>query len=202
VKKLSPQLRRQARQLDATRPWLWLFDVDVNGAEHLLCVAGHEPVTYDGQTFAPYPIAIGQLTSDTEGTLAVVEAVALDYQRELSRYMRANNRFRGRPVRVRLVHAEHLLEPAAIDVTLRILNSSRQRERRTVTFRIGMSPLMDYPFPRHRYLRGRCRHIYKGPFCGYEGDMPTCDKTLTGADGCEAHDNVARYGGQPGIRRR
>jgi len=45
--------------------------------------------------------------------------------------------------------------------------------------------------------------LYKiGTECGYFGGLPTCDHTKECADGCVAHNNVLRFGAQPGIPRR
>lgn len=48
-------------------------------------------------------------------------------------------------------------------------------------------PMLDY-----------CPHIYKGPVCGYRGDLIRCGRTE--AD-CKLHDNHERFGGIPIIPR-
>lgn len=42
-----------------------------------------------------------------------------------------------------------------------------------------------------------CELAYKGPECGYTGGLPTCDKTLRGANGCQIHGNSHRFPGAP-----
>lgn len=40
-----------------------------------------------------------------------------------------------------------------------------------------------------------CILEYKGCACGYSGDLPGCDKSWDGANGCVAHGNEERFGG-------
>jgi hypothetical protein len=37
-----------------------------------------------------------------------------------------------------------------------------------------------------------CSHYYRDYFCGYDGDLPMCDKTF---DDCKLHGNVERFNG-------
>ncbi|BEE07080.1 MULTISPECIES: hypothetical protein [Aeromonas] len=60
------------------------------------------------------------------------------------------------------------------------------------------NPLMRM-FPGRTQMRDRCSFRYKSACCGYSGDLPSCDLTLTGDNGCRAHQNESRFGGAPSI---
>jgi hypothetical protein len=46
-----------------------------------------------------------------------------------------------------------------------------------------------------RVISLRCDWRYKGPQCGYTGDLPACNKRLVGVGGCEGRSNTHRFGG-------
>jgi len=201
MRELAEGLRREARQVDTAEPWVWLFEVKVNDAGDVFRLVNyHDPVTFEDATFSPFPAVAGSIKQDSEGSLPTVEVVAGNITRELSAQLELNNGFLGRDVRAFLVHLDRLADGAAFELEGQVLASSYNKE--TATFRVGMSPLMDYPIPRHRFLRSRCRWIYRSVGCGYAGALADCDKTLQEANGCEAHNNTLRFGGFPGIRRR
>lgn len=46
-------------------------------------------------------------------------------------------------------------------------------------------------------IQASCHYKYRDlETCGYTGNLPSCDFTLTGPNGCEVHDNSHRYGGK------
>lgn len=55
-------------------------------------------------------------------------------------------------------------------------------------------------FPMRKQDDDQCSFRYKDPgTCGYAGNMPSCDLSLDGPNGCRAHNNVANNGSFPGI---
>lgn len=55
-------------------------------------------------------------------------------------------------------------------------------------------------FPLRKQEPDQCSFRYKDPrTCGYGGNMPTCDLSFDGENGCRAHNNTRNYGGYPGI---
>lgn len=71
----------------------------------------------------------------------------------------------------------------------------------TVNFKLGPPSPAKLLFPRFLYRANFCIWIvnYKGPQCGYVGEIATCDGTLDGGNGCKVHANQQRFGGFPGI---
>lgn len=68
-----------------------------------------------------------------------------------------------------------------------------------VSWTLGMQNLIDQKFPGRTQFRDRCGLRYKGSECGYVGPLPTCSYTLTGSNGCQAHNNAPQFGGFPGL---
>jgi phage-related protein len=61
------------------------------------------------------------------------------------------------------------------------------------------NPLMKI-FPRRTQSKNFCSWRYKDPTtCRYAGGLVSCDLTLSGPNGCKAHDNEQNFGAQPGI---
>lgn len=70
-----------------------------------------------------------------------------------------------------------------------------------VTWNLGAEQPLTLTFPRRKQRRDTCSWKYKGPECAYTGELPTCDFSLTGNNGCAQHLNSRRFGGFPGIRK-
>lgn len=79
--------------------------------------------------------------------------------------------------------------------------SCKDRARMTL---IPFRSAFDVQIPSATYERDLCMHLrnYKGPFCQYVGDMPSCSGQLEGANGCRAHDNIIHFGAFPAMRKR
>jgi phage-related protein len=71
-----------------------------------------------------------------------------------------------------------------------------------VSLGLGATNLLGIRFPRRMQIAQYCQWGYKSIECDYRGDLPTCDRTLQGTNGCAAHDNAFNFGGFPGIRGR
>ena len=70
---------------------------------------------------------------------------------------------------------------------------------KVVSFTLGSWPLMQVQIPRDRYVRTKCRWVFKSDQCGFVGAETTCDKSLESAGGCSGRVNQPRFGGFPHI---
>jgi hypothetical protein len=68
-----------------------------------------------------------------------------------------------------------------------------------VNIELGAENPLTRAFPARVQLRDRCPFRYKSARCGYKGSRISCDLTLTGSNGCRAHENEKRFGGYPAI---
>lgn len=71
-----------------------------------------------------------------------------------------------------------------------------------VEWTLGAENPLKYPFPYRRQHQDRCPWLYKGRRCKYSGPMQSCSYTKDGDNGCKAHNNLARFGGFPGLQNR
>lgn len=69
----------------------------------------------------------------------------------------------------------------------------------TVSIELGAENPLTRAFPGRSQMRDRCSFRYKSRYCGYAGAMPSCDLTLTGDNGCRAHNNETRFGNCPAL---
>lgn len=106
----------------------------------------------------------------------------------------------GFEIRVMIVNTGNMTQPAEIDETFFVLGASTKNYN--VDFTLGSRNPTLIRFPRRLQLRDRCSWRYKGPECGYSGPLPSCDYSLNGQNGCQAHQNTLRFGGFPGLRPR
>lgn len=199
----SANAARERRQLISLEPYLWLFELQVNDAgDAFRLVNFHDPVLFEGREFSPAAIHVERIDSDNEGTLPAIELTLSDATGEVSAQLVANGGFINQPVNIWLVHRDHLDDPTDALRWKMFVLTPQASPKGAAVIRLGQHSLQDYPHPRHRFLRERCRWVYKSKQCGYDGALPTCDKTLSEADGCTVHDNAPRFGGFPGIPKR
>ena len=190
---INSALVNAKNEAHSTTPWVWLFDVDLDGTS-LLSVAGHDTaVTYNGRTYAAFPIAVSGLERNSLGDLPTPTVTVTNLSREIASYLEAQG---------------------VLDAALSLDAAS---------FRLGVYQLFDAPFPSRRQMRGRCDHVYGGVECGYDltltnlisasapnFDIASCDYTLDGDNGCIKHglnevahgrpkNHPKRFGGHIGI---
>jgi phage-related protein len=69
----------------------------------------------------------------------------------------------------------------------------------SVQFQLAASPILRrIQVPGRRTQTWYCEFAYKGPLCGYVGDIKTCDFTYDGKNGCTKHfakDEAKRFSG-------
>jgi len=205
-----------------TAPWLWLFELNVDGTQSVRVVGHDADVTYDGYTYSAFPVRVGTQTKDKAGTLPDIEITISNLSSEVAAFLELGTLL-DQVVTIRLVHKDNL--------SYKVHEGEYTVKSATVTLdavllTCGQLNLMSAPFPAQRYFRGRCRWVYGGAGCQYDTGLPnaisgsntdfdptSCDLMLgqTGSgNGCIAHgDNeVANglvrkhplmFGGFPGI---
>ena len=208
---------KNALSLDA--PFIWLYEIEVptTPPTRYRLTSHAESVDFGidsagaALTYSPFPITHSGSEESAEGDLPTVNLSISNVSRELSSIIETHDGMVGQPVTIMLTHLADLGSgsPMAKDeFTIETLELSES----VIAVRLGRYDLYAVQFPNQRALRYFCRWKYKGSECGYLGALATCDKTLSGSNGCEAHgtDETAaglpvihpnRYGGFPGIPR-
>lgn len=194
----------QAKNLIASdKTFLVCLEIDVKDIEDpatvietLYLVSNNEDITLGGNLYTCFPFQVD--FKYEAGSQAQMTVTAKDVTRDLQARMQAYNGGVGFDVRMKIFHQDATNDPAEFEEQFQVINSSAADY--VVTWTLGAENLLDRQFPARRQYRERCAWRYKGAECGYAGALVSCDYTLTGANGCRAHNNEYNFGGFPGLR--
>lgn len=184
--------------------WLALLEVDVkdpatgNVIETLRLARNDEDFTFEGNVYSK-----GWFDLDVKqeaGSQPEVKINAVDYTRTVQQRMQQYGGGIGFTVRILAVNTANTGEGSEANEQFTVVRASQQDF--AVSFTLGAENPLTLRFPRRVQFRNRCPWKYKGAECAYSGSLPTCDFSLTGANGCIAHGNENRFGGFPGIQKR
>lgn len=195
--------------LDLGRPYVWLFEFQVptTPPERLRLAAHDTAVSYgtDGDgvplVYSPYAVRLDPIEQNTDGDLVNLRVTVSNVKREIMALVEAHGAFVGQPATMQLVHLDLLSDAAPlVFVDGKVASASATVE--ALVFEVGLYYPSRGTFPTGRISRDWCRFRYKGLRCGYAGALPSCDKSKDGTNGCDVHNNTARFGGFPGAPRR
>ncbi len=208
---------QEKNQLATLEYFIWLYEVAVpsDPVTTFRLVRQPEQIEFEGNTFSPFPISHSVIERDATGDLPTTGLVVSNMSREVISVLEQHEGLVGSTVRIILTHSLMLAASQMVgEEIFEILSSSANAQ--SVNFTLGSSNLFDSNIPKARMTRFHCRHRYQSPECGYSLDsgdsnyLASCDKTLSGLNGCEAHGasytaagltpiHPDRFGGFPGI---
>lgn len=197
--------------------FIWLYEIEVptSPPTRYRFVRDTASREFRGNTYSPFPISHSDTKQDTKGNLPTVTLSVSNATREIIDTLNTYNGLIGQPVRVLLTHELALsTNEAIIEHEYQITNTTVNEE--SVTAILGDLHIYNAKVPAQRMMRFYCRHQYKDARCGYAVPtdsahyLPTCDKSLYGANGCKIHGtseanaglaviHPRRFGGFPGI---
>lgn len=186
-------LTPETLKTSSSSPWIWLYqgtlyqNVSPTPSPTFYLTSLDQPVTFDGDTYHPFPITHEAIESNSVGDLPKCQLTFSNVTREYTRYLVLGRGMVGQTVYIRLVHQDHLADPdAKVEWAWEVKGAAIAGD--VVTLTLELPDFWDAAVPTHVFARDRCRWRYKDPeTCGYVGDMPTCDKTLLGPLGCLEH---------------
>ena len=182
---------RQETLQPVSGPWFWLIRFQISPSEIVYITTNNESVEFDGNTYHPFPVSIGDITEYGDGSLPEVMVEVQDPERLLGPMLYDNIGFTDAPVELLKVHADHLTPEDVAEGYRYVVQATEPASETSYRFRLAEKPLLRTQSPRERILPGKCRFSYGGAQCGYDltrtGALPTCDLTLNGANGCVAH---------------
>ena len=210
-------LLQEKNQLATNERFIWLYEIEVPTdpiTVYRFCKQTRA-VTFNGYTFSPFPISHDTINRDRAGDLPSTSLVVSNMSREVVGTLELYDGLVGQTVRIYLTHS--LLVDAnqlVAEEQFEILSSSATAE--SVSLSLGSTNLFDSKIPKQRMMRFHCRHRYQSAECGYSlpssnaNYLSSCDKSLSGPNGCEAHGasytaasltpiHPDRFGGYPGI---
>jgi len=198
MKTIAPTLKAQKNTLAVTNPWVYLIVVQVTDTQALYLTNHSESIVYDGHTYKPFPVAVGDIGEDSKGNLETITLSISNINRMAMAYMELHDALMGRDVWIYIVNTVYLTQAVGLGI-FQVTEASA--DENVATFTLGHYHFFSVKFPRNRYIKGRCRFVFKSVECGYGGGHATCNKTLTGNTsgnpGCKYHNNSSRFGGFP-----
>jgi len=196
LKIIPSALILQKNKLNISDPYAHLFIIQINDTDALYLTNHSEKIAYDGHEYSPFPIQIGESKENSRGNLETLTLTVSNIDRSVMAYLELNDALLGNEVRIYLVNRIDTTQ--AIDLgNYQIVEVTADQELANIT--LGHYNFFGLKFPRNRFIKGRCRWVYRSPECGYSDGLPSCDKTLDESNGCRVHSNTARFGGFPGI---
>jgi len=197
------------------KAWIVLFEISVSDIEIFRLTNNEEAVTFNSLVYSPFPIMMETMEESGQGDLPYINVTVSNVERVLNNYMEQRNGLLDQKVKMQLVNEANLINDAA-SITINLVIRETTVTENAITFRLSHHPFFEIDMPHQRFYRGRCRWAFKSTQCGWTAlatDSDTCDKTLDGANGCQAHGDTttadggtashpARFGGFPGIPRR
>lgn len=194
----------EKNRISSDIPFLIAVDIDVMDpatgslVETLHIVRNTESISFRGFTYEPANFDI-ELRAEA-GTQQSVKLSIKDYSKAVQARMQAYGGGIGFNVAMMVVNAGALAMPAEITEYFEVVGASAANY--VCEFVLGAENSLSKTFPRRKQTKDFCQWRYKGTDCQYAGAMATCDLTLGGANGCNAHSNTIRFGAFPGISNR
>jgi len=198
---LSPAVIADKNALASANPFLTLVEIEVptTPPTRYRLVRNTENVTWNGRTYYATNLSLSPAEEDGRASLTEQQLTVQNATREVGAIVESYDGLTDQPVTVYRVNKADLAsgQPATKD-EFRIIELHASES--TLVARLGRANLWRASFPGKRQMRNACPFAYRGIECGYLGGLSTCDKTLTGPDGCEAHEgdsplHPARFGG-------
>lgn len=200
---LSIAAQRDKSKLASGDAWIMLLDVIWNGT-HIRFARNVDPISFDAgdglgvQTYEAFNFDLS-VEQKSGGQLSTMNLKASNTMRILQGII---EQYAGIVGAVANIYVYNTANPAGepdLALTTTIMATSCTAE--TVTLSLSAPSPMRTLFPRFLYRANFCMWVsnYKGAQCGYTGVITNCDGTYAGGNGCQIHDNQARFGAFPGI---
>ena len=191
----------EKNKLSSSGAWLWLLDIYIDSEDTLHFVDNIENFTYLGTVYykcnfhmSPYDKSEpGRLSNVTlEITNADLVGYVLPYVDDYDGLIGCN--IVRTPVNSKFLSIDMSAKSEDFIVT------GCSAGEKSISFVLGAPSPLSRGFPSGRYFGGYCRYVrrFKGAECGYSGAESSCNGT---PEDCEDNkSNLARFGGQPGLR--
>jgi lambda family phage minor tail protein L len=220
TRELTPQLTEEAGKLRSASPWIWLLEVEVptSPPTRYRFAANPEAIVFDGQTYSPFPMRVGEVRQSADGDIPTIEVTIDNAALVIGHAVDQYDGLTGQPAKLILVNAADLGNPAS-----RIEESGEVQSvsvsARSVQVQLSAFSLYRLRIPASRYVSRGCRWQFASAECGYEipsgatnavgGGFNFCRKSLAACrergEDEEARTvdvlHPKRFGGAPGIPR-
>lgn len=166
MKALPAALITEKNKLDTAAAWLTLLQLYLPDGTVLYLVPNPAAISFDGQSYQPFPCKVESVKTDSRGGLADVQVSVANVDRTIGAYAEQQD-LRGATVRLIIVNSANLADPSAVAADEEYEITEINITEEWVGFRLGHQRLLQQRFPSGRFLRDNCRWIYKTASCGY-----------------------------------
>lgn len=192
----------EKNRLDSDVPLLVALDIDVvnpttgSVVETLHLVRNSEQIVFNGRT---YTAAMFDISFASEASAHPNVSMSInDYTGAVQARMESYGGGVGFGVTMYIVNSGALTQGPEIVEFFEITGASAKEFK--CQFQLGADNETLKLFPRRRQTKDFCQFRYKdGATCKYAGPMTSCDLTLQGSNGCQAHGNSINFGAYPGL---
>lgn len=195
----------EKNRLSSDVPFVIALDIEVidpgtgSVVETLHLVRNTEAIVFNTFTYEPAQFDIE--LKEEAGAQQTVTLSIKDYSRAVQGRMQAYGGGVGFQVAVMVVNTGNLDQGPENTEFFEVVGANSANY--VCSFTLGAENHLSKTFPRRRQTRDFCQWRYKdAETCKYSGTMPSCDLTLYGPNGCQAHGNTIRFGAFPGISSR
>lgn len=191
---LSAVAKREKNKLSTDSAFLILLDIDIKTEVVRICY-NTDDIVWNGNLYTAFPFDLGEVSEDDSGTDPSVELKVSNVERSMQYIIEDAKGANGYNVILRVVNSLNL-DSDLCEIEEHWVVQKTSVTEGYVTFTLGTEYSSRTRRPLNRYMKNNCPFKYKGIRCGYNGDMPNCNHTLTD---CRQHGNSVRFGGFPGI---
>jgi phage-related protein len=204
-KSLSIATVLEKNKVASAVPFLLCLDVTVvdpstqSDVETLRLVKNSENVTWNGNVYtaAEFDVEL----KEEAGAQPEINLTVVDYTKTIAQRLESYGGGVGFKVTVSVVHGTTGTLPSLkpeVQFFFEIIGASVSEY--VCSFTLGAENPLTKLFPRRLQVKNFCAWRYKDPAtCKYAGGIVGCDFTLSGPNGCKAHNNEANFGAFPGI---
>lgn len=189
---ISAISKQEKNKLSTDSCFLILLEIKLQNTVYI-CY-NNEDVTWGGHLYQAFPFEIGETSEDSTGSDPNVSLKVSNIAQGMQWYVEDSDGAVGTEVILRVVNSLNLNGSADLEEYFTVLDCKIDQE--WITFTLGNAYSARTRRPIDRYMKNNCPFAYKGLRCGYNGNLTSCDHTLSD---CRTHNNSARFGGFPGI---
>lgn len=188
----------EKNKLSDNGTWLLLLEILYENENPIYLCLNNEEIVWNEHTWTPTIFSLSGIVETKDSEVPNIPLTIVDLNRTLIPILEDYNGGIGATVIIRVVHSQHLDEDTPeLEESTEIIDVSVDSQMK-IQFKLGAENLVDRICPPNRYLKNRCRFVFKGSdgLCGYSNSETECNRTYAR---CQELENSARFGGFPGI---
>jgi len=201
---LPEDINIEKNKLATDSAWLWLLDIESDDFATLHFVNNIENIVYNGTTYTACNFNMEAYNKSepsklSDLTLSITNA---DLINAILPYVDDYDGLLGCIIVRTPINSSYLnLDMSNKSEEFLVKGCSVSDEN--ISFVLGAPNPLSRRFPPNRYFGNYCRYVknFGGAECGYDLEDSGADTTCNGTPSdCESKNNLARFGGQPGLR--